>query len=80
MDKCGEDISPFNVAPPGGRQMHAVGTGFRFREKEQTFAVDSRSEPDLSKGIHCCLWNKAWETNCIQWYGEDMRFRFIVRA
>jgi uncharacterized protein DUF5054 len=96
MDKCGEEISPFDVVSSGNRQMHAVGTGFRFRDKEGMFAVEtldaplivlgeksplsfSRSEPDLSKGIHCGLFNNAWGTNYVQWYGEDMRFRFIVR-
>jgi len=25
------------------------------------------------------LFNNAWGTKYVQWYGEDMRFRFIVR-
>lgn len=40
----------------------------------------SRSQPDLSRGIHCSLFNNAWGTNYVQWFGEDMRFRFILRA
>ncbi len=40
----------------------------------------SNDQPDLSKGIHSCLFNNAWGTNYIMWYGEDMRFRFLVRA
>lgn len=40
----------------------------------------SRMQPDLSGGIHCNLFNNAWGTNYIMWYGEDMRFRFLMRA
>lgn len=40
----------------------------------------SRSQPDLGKGIHCNLFNNAWGTNYIMWFGEDMRFRFTIRA
>ena len=37
-------------------------------------------QPDLSAGIHCNLFNNAWGTNYIMWFGEDMRFRFVLRA
>ena len=40
----------------------------------------SKSQPDLSAGIHCNLFNNAWGTNYIMWSGEDMRFRFLLRA
>ena len=40
----------------------------------------SRAQPDLSNGIHCGLFNNAWGTNYIMWFGEDMRFRFTLRA
>jgi len=42
--------------------------------------VFSNDQPDLSKGIHSCLFNNCWGTNYIMWYGEDARFRFVVRA
>lgn len=97
IDKCGEEISPFDVVPSGNRQMHAVERGFRYREQQHEFSVElldaplialgemsplgfSRSEPDLSAGIHCSLFNNAWGTNYVQWFGEDMRFRFLIRA
>ena len=97
MDKCGEEISPFEVVSSGNRRMHALGTGFRYREQEHLFAVElldsplvalgersplsfSRSQPDLSGGIHCSLFNNAWGTNYVQWFGEDMRFRFLLRV
>ena len=40
----------------------------------------SQDQPDLSSGMHCNLFNNAWGTNYIMWYGEDMRFRFLLRA
>jgi hypothetical protein len=39
----------------------------------------SNDPPDLSKGIHSNLFNNAWGTNYIMWYGEDMRFRYVLR-
>ena len=38
------------------------------------------AQPDLGAGIHSCLFNNAWGTNYIMWYGEDMRFRYTLRA
>jgi hypothetical protein len=40
----------------------------------------SAAQPDLVSGIHSCLFNNAWGTNYIMWYGEDMLFRFTLRA
>jgi len=40
----------------------------------------SRSQPDLSRGVHCSLYNNAWGTNYIMWYGENMRLRFTLRV
>ena len=40
----------------------------------------SKSQPDLAGGIHCNLFNNAWGTNYIMWFGEDMRFRFVLRG
>jgi hypothetical protein len=40
----------------------------------------SKEQPDLSGGLHCNLFNNAWGTNYIMWYGEDMRFRFVLRG
>lgn len=35
-------------------------------------------QPDIAKGIHFSLFNNGWGTNYIQWFGEDMRFRFTL--
>jgi Domain of unknown function (DUF5054) len=40
----------------------------------------SNEQPDLSKGIHSCLFNNCWGTNYIMWYGEDVRARYVLRA
>jgi Domain of unknown function (DUF5054) len=40
----------------------------------------SNRQPDMTDGVHCNLFNNAWGTNYIMWFGEDMRFRFILRA
>ncbi len=40
----------------------------------------TREQPDLAKGFHFSLFNNAWGTNYVMWFGEDMRFRFKLRA
>ena len=39
----------------------------------------SKAQPDLSKGLHFSLFNNGWGTNYVQWFGEDMQFRFVLR-
>ncbi|MGA2807300.1 MAG: DUF5054 domain-containing protein [Terracidiphilus sp.] len=39
----------------------------------------SNEQPDLGAGIHSSLFNNAWGTNYIMWYGENMRFRYVLR-
>ena len=97
LDKSGEPVSPLDVVPGGSRSLHAVGTGFAYKDPTRTFAVDcidapliavgqrsplnySRSQPDLSTGIHSNLFNNTWGTNYIMWFSEDMRFRYLLRA
>ena len=40
----------------------------------------SRLQPDLSKGVHVCLFNNAWGTNYPQWASGDWLYRFTLRA
>ncbi len=47
---------------------------------EKTPIYFSNSQPDLAKGINFSLFNNGWGTNYIQWFGEDMQFRFTIRA
>jgi hypothetical protein len=46
---------------------------------ERTPLLFSNQQPDLTRGIHSCLFNNAWGTNYIMWYGEDARFRYVIR-
>jgi hypothetical protein len=65
----------------GGQSLHIEPLDaplFAFGEKSPLNF--SRPQPDLSGGVHCSLFNNAWGTNYIMWYGENMRFRFILRA
>lgn len=39
----------------------------------------SDAEADLTQGVHCNLFNNAWGTNYIQWFGENCRLRFQIR-
>jgi len=97
LGKSGEQVSPFDVARGGSRQMHAVFKEFSHRENGHSFTVEpldspllamgkksplnfSKDQPDLSSGVHCNLFNNAWGTNYIMWFGEDIRSRFILRA
>ncbi len=47
---------------------------------EKSAVYFSRNQPDLSQGLHYSLFNNGWGTNYIQWFGEDMRFRFRLSA
>jgi hypothetical protein len=40
----------------------------------------SNEQPEMAKGVHFSLFNNAWGTNYIQWFGEDMCSRFVLRA
>jgi hypothetical protein len=40
----------------------------------------SNSQPDFAKGIHFSLFNNGWGTNYVQWFGEDMQFRFTIKG
>jgi hypothetical protein len=92
LEKTNELISPFDVVPGGNRHMHAVTGEIRCPSfvietldapvvalgvKSPIFFT--RDQPDLTKGLHFCLHNNTWGTNYVQWFGEDMRFRFILR-
>jgi hypothetical protein len=97
MDKSGEQVSAFDVVASGSRHLHAVSSGFSYRDQESSFLVEtldaplialgdksplnfSRAQADLSRGVHCNLFNNAWGTNYVMWFGEDMRFRFVLHS
>lgn len=96
LEKSGELVSPLEVVSAGNRHMHAVDRLRYNDERGdfQLETLDapvitlgmksplpfSKQQPDVLGGIHCNLFNNAWGTNYIMWFGEDMSFRFILRA
>ena len=96
MDKSGEQVSPFEVLSSGNRHMHAVSSGFGYKDEERSIFVETLDAPLIAFGEKlplnfpiaarsfrrrdCNLFNNAWGTNYIMWFGEDMRFRFVLRA
>jgi len=36
--------------------------------------------PEMREGVHVNLHNNLWGTAFPQWYGDDMRFRFVIRT
>jgi Domain of unknown function (DUF5054) len=92
LGKTDEWISPFDVVPGGNRHMHAIISEMRcpnftiesLDAPVVALGVKSpiyftREQPDLGQGLHFCLHNNTWGTNYVQWFGGDMRFRFVLR-
>jgi hypothetical protein len=50
LEKSGELVSPFDVVRYGGRNMHAVSTGFTYRDGDGTFAVETIDAPLIALG------------------------------
>jgi hypothetical protein len=93
FEKSDYAVSPLAVVPGGNRHMHALSRGISqngfsidtldapvvaLGEKSPIYF--SKEQPDIAKGVHFSLYNNAWGTNYIQWFGEDLRFRFEVRT
>jgi hypothetical protein len=96
VDKVGRPVSPFDVVPGGNRHMHAVNAvnyqdtsgKWSIETMDAPLVVlgqkspiyFSKEQPDIAKGLHFCLFNNGWGTNYVQWFAEDMRFRFTLKA
>ena len=93
LEKSDYAVDPFAVVRGGNRHMHALSRGLRFKDLsidsldapvvalgEKSPIYFSKEQPDLKKGVHFSLYNNTWGTNYIQWFGEDLRFRFEVRT
>jgi hypothetical protein len=35
--------------------------------------------PEAKDGVHFCLHNNVWGTNFMMWFGDDMKYRFIMK-
>jgi hypothetical protein len=42
--------------------------------------VFNNQPPNMHGGVHLNLYNNLWGTAFPQWYGDDMRFRFVIRV
>jgi hypothetical protein len=31
-------------------------------------------------GVHFCLHNNLWGTNYMMWFGDDMKYRFVIKV
>jgi hypothetical protein len=86
MRKANADVSPFDVVSGGNRHMHAVSNiaGIESLDAplvalgEMSPIYFSNTQPDPSAGLHFSLFNNGWGTNYVQWFAEDMRFRFVI--
>jgi len=47
---------------------------------DRTLLTFDNEKPAVEKGMHFCLCNNAWGTNFVQWYDDDMRFRFKLHG
>lgn len=92
IEKLGKQINPSKVVEDGNRHMHAVGAGVKMQRTELiTYDAPlialgapwmlnfTNEEPQLENGVWANLINNVWGTNFTMWYGEDARFRFMVR-
>lgn len=90
--KLGSRIDPGNVVLHGNRRMHATDGAVSFETisvepldsplvsvGERALLKFPDTAANLEKGIFCNLHNNVWGTNFPMWYGEDARFRFIIR-
>ncbi len=50
MDKSGEPVSPFDVVAGGSRHLHAVSTGFSYRDHDHSFSVETLDAPLIALG------------------------------
>jgi hypothetical protein len=94
IEKSDYSIDPLNVVRGGNRHIHALSKGITYKDGFSIDTLDapvialgekssiyfSKEQPDISTGVHFSLFNNAWGTNYIQWFGEDLRFRFEVRT
>jgi hypothetical protein len=46
--------------------------------RELLLDFDNR-RPPMRQGMHFLLYDNVWSTNFRMWYGEDARFRFVLR-
>lgn len=91
--KMNEFIDPADVVSRGARTLHAVEEVI-IDDKALLTNLDSplvapgrpsllnfhNKKPDLKGGVHFNLYNNVWGTNFPMWFGDNMLFRFRIKA
>jgi hypothetical protein len=94
FEKMGRWINPQDVVSRGARTLHAVdqrvicGDQFELKTLDAPLVAPGKPSlldfhnqlPDMSGGIHVCLYNNIWGTNFPMWYEDDAKFRFSLRV
>ena len=94
FEKMGRWIDPQDVVSRGARTLHAVdqrvvcGDSFELQTLDAPLVAPGKPSlldfhnqlPDMTGGIHVCLYNNIWGTNFPMWYEDDAKFRFSLRV
>lgn len=94
FEKMGRWIDPQDVVSRGARTLHAVdqrvvcGDEFELKTLDAPLVAPGKPSlldfhnqlPDMSGGVHVCLYNNIWGTNFPMWYEDDAKFRFTLRV
>lgn len=87
-------IDPQDVVSRGARTLHAVdqrvicGDEFELKTLDAPLVAPGKPSlldfhnqlPDMTGGVHVCLYNNIWGTNFPMWYEDDAKFRFSLRV
>lgn len=93
FEKMGRWIDPQDVVSRGARTLHAVdqrvvcGNSFELKTLDAPLVAPGKPSlldfhnqlPDMTGGVHVCLYNNIWGTNFPMWYEDDAKFRFSLR-
>lgn len=92
IEKMGGKINPQQVVSKGNRKLHAVEEIVKLNNCEfhtidaplvnigEPGMLNFADEvPQLNQGFYVNLYNNTWGTNFPMWYGEDARFRFVLK-
>ena len=88
-----EWVDPSDVVSGGARTLHAVEETV-IDGKVQILNMDSplvapgkpslldfhNKLPNMKGGLHYNLYNNVWGTNFPMWYGDNMLFRYRIKA
>ncbi|MFA7234934.1 MAG: DUF5054 domain-containing protein [Terrimicrobiaceae bacterium] len=92
LSKLGLQVDPREVAPKGGRHLHAANGpvrlgGLSIHSLDAPVVAPGKPElldftqrqPGKNAGVFFNLFNNTWGTNFVMWYSDDAGFRFTLR-